>query len=423
MISREEILKYHESGRKGKIEVIATKSLNNSRDLSIAYTPGVAIPCLEIEKNSEDAYRYTAKGNLVAVVSNGSAVLGLGNIGALAGKPVMEGKGMLFKKLADIDVFDIEIDSSDPDEIIKVVKLIEPTFGGINLEDIKAPDCFYIESELKKIMNIPVFHDDQHGTAVISGAALLNALEIVGKRIEEIKMVVNGAGAAGIACAKYYNKLGIKKENIFMCDSKGLITKKRQDINGYKIEFAQDTNLSTLKEIIIGADFFFGVSVKDILSEEMIRSMNKNPVVFAMANPDPEISYEKALSIRNDIIMATGRSDSPNQVNNLLGFPYIFRGALDVRATEINEEMKIAATKALALLAHKDVPESIRNKYNESELKFGKDYIIPKPLDPRVLYYVTPEVAKAAIETGVARKIIDMDDYRFELKKKSEAGF
>jgi malate dehydrogenase (oxaloacetate-decarboxylating)(NADP+) len=423
MISREEILKYHESGRKGKIEVIATKPLNNSRDLSIAYTPGVAIPCLEIEKNSEDAYRYTAKGNLVAVVSNGSAVLGLGNIGALAGKPVMEGKGMLFKKLADIDVFDIEIDSSDPDEIIKVVKLIEPTFGGINLEDIKAPDCFYIESELKKIMNIPVFHDDQHGTAVISGAALLNALEIVGKRIEEIKMVVNGAGAAGIACAKYYNKLGIKKENIFMCDSKGLITKKRQDINGYKIEFAQDTNLSTLKEIIIGADFFFGVSVKDILSEEMIRSMNKNPVVFAMANPDPEISYEKALSIRNDIIMATGRSDSPNQVNNLLGFPYIFRGALDVRATEINEEMKIAATKALALLAHKDVPESIRNKYNESELKFGKDYIIPKPLDPRVLYYVTPEVAKAAIETGVARKIIDMDDYRFELKKKSEAGF
>ncbi len=423
MISREEILKYHESGRKGKIEVIATKPLNNSRDLSIAYTPGVAIPCLEIEKNSEDAYRYTAKGNLVAVVSNGSAVLGLGNIGALAGKPVMEGKGMLFKKLADIDVFDIEIDSSDPDEIIKVVKLIEPTFGGINLEDIKAPDCFYIESELKKIMNIPVFHDDQHGTAVISGAALLNALEIVGKRIEEIKMVVNGAGAAGIACAKYYNKLGIKKENIFMCDSKGLITKKRQDINGYKIEFAQDTNLSTLKEIIIGADFFFGVSVKDILGEEMIRSMNKNPVVFAMANPDPEISYEKALSIRNDIIMATGRSDSPNQVNNLLGFPYIFRGALDVRATEINEEMKIAATKALALLAHKDVPESIRNKYNESELKFGKDYIIPKPLDPRVLYYVTPEVAKAAIETGVARKIIDMDDYRFELKKKSEAGF
>lgn len=423
MISREEILKYHESGRKGKIEVIATKPLNNSRDLSIAYTPGVAIPCLEIEKNSEDAYRYTAKGNLVAVVSNGSAVLGLGNIGALAGKPVMEGKGMLFKKLADIDVFDIEIDSSDPDEIIKVVKLIEPTFGGINLEDIKAPDCFYIESELKKIMNIPVFHDDQHGTAVISGAALLNALEIVGKRIEEIKMVVNGAGAAGIACAKYYNKLGIKKENIFMCDSKGLITKKRQDINGYKIEFAQDTNLSTLKEIIIGADFFFGVSVKDILSEEMIRSMNKNPVVFAMANPDPEISYEKALSIRNDIIMATGRSDSPNQVNNLLGFPYIFRGALDVRATEINEKMKIAATKALALLAHKDVPESIRNKYNESELKFGKDYIIPKPLDPRVLYYVTPEVAKAAIETGVARKIIDMDDYRFELKKKSEAGF
>ncbi|RKX68241.1 NADP-dependent malic enzyme, partial [candidate division TA06 bacterium] len=391
MISREEILKYHESGRKGKIEVIATKPLNNSRDLSIAYTPGVAIPCLEIEKNSEDAYKYTAKGNLVAVVSNGSAVLGLGNIGALAGKPVMEGKGVLFKKLADIDVFDIEIESSDPDEIIKVVKLIEPTFGGINLEDIKAPDCFYIESELKKIMNIPVFHDDQHGTAVISGAALLNALEIVGKRIEEIKMVVNGAGAAGIACAKYYNKLGIKKENIFMCDSKGLITKKRQDINGYKIEFAQDTNLFTLKEIIIGADFFFGVSIKDALSEEMIRSMNKNPIVFAMANPDPEISYEKALSIRNDIIMATGRSDSPNQVNNLLGFPYIFRGALDVRATEINEEMKIAATRALSLLTHKDVPESIRNKYNERELKFGKDYIIPKPLDPRVLYYVAPE--------------------------------
>jgi len=423
MISREEILKYHESGRKGKIEVIATKPLNNSRDLSIAYTPGVAIPCLEIEKNSEDAYKYTAKGNLVAVVSNGSAVLGLGNIGALAGKPVMEGKGVLFKKLADIDVFDIEIESSDPDEIIKVVKLIEPTFGGINLEDIKAPDCFYIESELKKIMNIPVFHDDQHGTAVISGAALLNALEIVGKRIEEIKMVVNGAGAAGIACAKYYNKLGIRKENIFMCDSKGLITKKRQDINGYKIEFAQDTNLSTLKEIIIGADFFFGVSIKDILSEEMIKSMNKNPIVFAMANPDPEISYEKALSIRDDVIMATGRSDSPNQVNNLLGFPYIFRGALDVRATEINEEMKIAATRALSLLTHKDVPKSIRNKYNERELKFGKDYIIPKPLDPRVLYYVAPDVAKSAVETGVARKIIDIDDYRLELKKKSEAGF
>ncbi len=423
MISKEEILKYHESGRKGKIEVIATKPLNNSNDLSIAYTPGVAIPCLEIEKNSENAYRYTAKGNLVAVVSNGSAVLGLGNIGALAGKPVMEGKGVLFKKLADIDVFDIEIESSNPDEIIKVVKLIEPTFGGINLEDIKAPDCFYIENELKKIMNIPVFHDDQHGTAIISGAALLNALEITGKRIEEIKVVINGAGAAGIACAKYYNKLGVKKENIFMCDSKGLITKKRKDINRYKVEFAQDTNLSTLKDVIIGADFFFGVSIKDILTEGMIRSMNKNPIVFAMANPDPEISYEKALSIRNDIIMATGRSDSPNQVNNLLGFPYIFRGALDVRATEINEEMKVAATRALSLLAHKDVPESIRNKYSESKLKFGKDYIIPKPLDPRMLYYVSPEVAKSAIETGVARKIIDIDDYRLKLKNKSEAGF
>ena len=417
IIRKEEALEYHSSGRKGKIEVCPTKPCLTQRDLSLAYTPGVAEPCREIVKSPEEVYNYTAKGNLVAVITNGTAVLGLGNIGALAGKPVMEGKGVLFKRFADIDVFDIEIDSEDPDEIIKVCKLLEPTFGGINLEDIKAPECFYIEETLKKELNIPVFHDDQHGTAIISGAGLLNALELQKKEIDKVRIVINGAGASGIAIAKFYVRLGVKKENIIMCDSRGVIYKGREEgMNPYKEEFAQDTKLRTLKEAMKGADVFIGVSVANVVSKEMIASMNERPIVFAMANPDPEIRYEDAISVRNDLIMATGRSDYPNQVNNVLGFPFIFRGALDVRATAINEEMKVAAAHALAELAKQDVPDSVIRAYGGKKIKFGPDYIIPKPLDPRVLIWEASAVAKAAMESGVARKHIDIEEYKEQLE-------
>ena len=417
MIRKQDALDYHSQGRRGKIEVIPSKPCATQRDLSLAYTPGVADPCNEIVKDKENAYLYTAKGNLVAVVSNGTAVLGLGNIGALAGKPVMEGKGVLFKRFADVDVFDIEVNSENPDDVIKVVKLLEPTFGGINLEDIKAPDCFYIEETLKKEMNIPVFHDDQHGTAIISGAALLNALEIVGKDISKVKVVYNGAGAAGIACATLYLSLGVKRENIIMCDTKGVIyTGRKSGMNPYKERFAVDTKLRTLAEAMKGADVFVGVSVKDAVTKEMVKSMNDNPIVFAMANPDPEITYPDAKSVRNDIIMATGRSDFPNQVNNVLGFPFIFRGALDVRASAINMEMKIAACHALANLAKEDVPESVSRAYGNETFRFGRDYIIPKPFDPRVLLWETIAVAKAAIDSGVARIKIDIDEYRERLE-------
>ena len=417
MIRKQDALDYHSQGRRGKIEVVATKPCATQRDLSLAYTPGVADPCNEIVKDKENAYLYTAKGNLVAVVSNGTAVLGLGNIGALAGKPVMEGKGVLFKRFADIDVFDIEVNSENPDDVIKVVKLLEPTFGGINLEDIKAPDCFYIEETLKKEMGIPVFHDDQHGTAIISGAALLNALEIVGKDISKVKVVYNGAGAAGIACAGLYLNLGVRRENIMMCDTKGVIYKGRKEgMNPYKEKFAVDTKLRTLAEAMKGADVFVGVSVKDAVSKEMVKSMNDKPIVFAMANPDPEITYNDAKSVRDDLIMATGRSDFPNQVNNVLGFPFIFRGALDVRATAINMEMKIAACHALADLAKEDVPESVSRAYGNETFHFGTNYIIPKPFDPRVLLWEATAVAKAAIDSGVAKTKIDIEEYRERLE-------
>lgn len=416
-IRPEEVLEYHSSGRKGKIEVAITKPCSTQHDLSIAYSPGVAIPCLEIKKNIEDVYKYTAKGNLVGVISNGTAVLGLGDIGPEAGKPVMEGKGVLFKKFADIDVFDIEINEKKVEEVIKIVKALEPTFGGINLEDIKAPECFYIEQELKRTMNIPVFHDDQHGTAIISAAALMNACEIVGKDISKIKIVYNGAGASSISCAKLHLAIGVKKENIIMCDSKGVISKSRTDLNEFKIEFAIETNLKSLADALINADVFVGLSVANVVSKEMIASMAKDPIVFALANPDPEITYDDATSVRNDIIMATGRSDYPNQVNNVLGFPFIFRGALDVRAKTINQEMKLAASFALAKLAKEDVPDSVIKAYGEEAIEFGRNYIIPKPLDPRVLTWVAPAVAKAAIETGVARiKIENWDEYRNQLE-------
>lgn len=416
-ITKEEALEYHSKGRKGKIEVCSTKPCLTQRDLSLAYTPGVAVPCLEIEKSPEAAYTYTAKGNLVAVVSNGTAVLGLGNIGALAGKPVMEGKGVLFKRFADIDVFDIEVDSEDPDEIIKLVKLLEPTFGGINLEDIKAPECFKIEETLIKELNIPVFHDDQHGTAIISGAGLLNAVEVQKKQIDKVRIVVNGAGASGIANANIYIELGVNPENIIMCDSKGVIYKGREEgMNPYKEKYARDTKLRTLAEAMKGADVFIGVSVADVVTKEMLASMNERPIVFALANPDPEIKYEDAISVRKDLIMATGRSDYPNQVNNVLGFPFIFRGALDVRATVINMEMKIAASHALADLAKEDVPDSVIQAYGNQKIKFGPDYIIPKPFDPRVLIWETSAVAAAALKTGVARKKIDIEQYKQQLE-------
>lgn len=418
MIRKQDALDYHSQGRKGKIEVISTKPCSTQRDLSLAYTPGVAEPCREIEANPDDAYRYTAKGNLVAVVSNGTAVLGLGDIGALAGKPVMEGKGVLFKRFADIDVFDIELNSHNPDDIIKAVQMLEPTFGGINLEDIKAPECFYVEESLKKVMKIPVFHDDQHGTAIISGAALVNALEVVGKKIGNVRVVFSGAGAAGIACAKLYEKLGVQRKNILLVDTKGVVFKGRAEgMNEYKEYFAADTKARTLAEAMKGADVFCGVSVKGIVSKEMVKSMADSPIVFAMANPDPEISYEDATSVRDDIIMATGRSDYPNQVNNVLGFPFIFRGALDVRATAINDAMKIAASHALAKLTKEDVPDSVIRAYGGKRLEFGRDYIIPKPFDPRVLLWETVAVAKAAMETGVARTpIADFEAYKDSLE-------
>lgn len=420
MIRKEDALKYHEEGRHGKIEVIASKPCQTQRDLSLAYTPGVAEPCLEIEKNPEDAYKYTAKGNLVAVVSNGTAVLGLGNIGALAGKPVMEGKGVLFKRFADIDVFDLELNTTDSDELIKAVQLLEPTFGGINLEDIKAPECFYIEEILKKTMNIPVFHDDQHGTAIISGAALINALEVTNKKIEDIKVVFSGAGAAGIACAELYVDLGVKRENVLLTDSKGVVYKGRTEgMNEYKARFAAETDRRTLADAMKGADVFCGVSVKGILKKEMVKSMADNPVVFAMANPDPEITFEDAKDARDDVIIATGRSDYPNQVNNVLGFPFIFRGALDVRASAITNKMKIAASHALADLAKEDVPDSVIRTYGNKRIEFGKEYIIPKPFDPRVLLREAPAVAKAAMESGVAKEPIkDFEEYMVALESR-----
>lgn len=418
MIRKQDALDYHSQGRKGKIEVVPTKPCRTQRDLSLAYTPGVAEPCLQIEANPDDAYRYTAKGNLVAVVSNGTAVLGLGDIGPLAGKPVMEGKGVLFKRFADVDVFDIELNSHDPNDIVKAVLMLEPTFGGINLEDIKAPECFFIEETLKKQMKIPVFHDDQHGTAIISGAALLNALEVVGKRIDQVRVVFSGAGAAGIACARLYEKLGVKRENTMLVDTKGVVYKGRSEgMNPYKEYFAADTRARTLAEALKGADVFCGVSAKGIVSKDMVRSMAENPIVFAMANPDPEISYDDAVSARPDIIMATGRSDFPNQVNNVLGFPFIFRGALDVRASAINDEMKIAACMALANLAKEDVPDSVLRAYGGKKIEFGREYIIPKPFDPRVLLWEAPAVARAAMESGVARQpIADFEAYRDALE-------
>jgi len=396
-------LEYHSLPRPGKLEVVPSKPCRNQQELSLAYTPGVAVPCLEIKKDPAMVSQYTGRGNLVAVISNGTAVLGLGNIGPLAGKPVMEGKAVLFKRFADIDVFDLEIDSEDQETVIQTIKLLEPTFGGINLEDIKAPECFVIEDELKKQMNIPVFHDDQHGTAIISAAALLNGLEIVSKRINDIKVVINGAGAAGIACAKFYVSLGVDRSNLMVCDSRGVIYKGReQGMNLFKEEFAAATAARSLEEAIKGADVFLGVSVKGAVTSVMLQSMAADPIVFAMANPDPEITYEEAKAARDDVIMCTGRSDYPNQVNNVMGFPFIFRGALDVGAREINEEMKIAAAKALAALAHKEVTQEVLKAYHLKSLSFGPDYIIPKPFDSRVLLAEATAVAQAAIASGVA---------------------
>lgn len=418
-LRKESALEYHAKGRPGKIEVIPTKEAKTQRDLSLAYSPGVAEPCLEIHANPEAVYKYTAKGNLVAVISNGTAVLGLGDIGPEAGKPVMEGKGVLFKIFADIDVFDIEINEKDPEKFVQIVKALEPTFGGINLEDIKAPECFYIERELKKQMKIPVMHDDQHGTAIISAAALLNAMEIQKKKIEKCKFVVNGAGAAAIACIKLYEALGAVRENILVFDSKGLIHESRTDLDELKKEFISKGKNVTLEQSLDGCDVFIGLSKGNVLTPEMVKSMAKNPLVLAMANPDPEITYDACTAARKDVIMGTGRSDYPNQVNNVLGFPFIFRGALDVRATQINEAMKLAAVKALAELAKSPVPDIVNIAYNEKNLSFGPNYIIPKPLDPRLLSTVAPAVAKAAIESGVAQtKITDWETYSIELDKR-----
>jgi malate dehydrogenase (oxaloacetate-decarboxylating)(NADP+) len=418
-VTKEDALLYHSRGRKGKVEVIPTKPYSSQIDLSLAYTPGVAYPCLAIEKNADDAYNYTAKGNLVAVISNGTAVLGLGNIGAMAGKPVMEGKGLLFKVFADIDVFDIEIDEMDPDKLVDICAAIAPTFGGINLEDIKAPECFEIESKLKARLNIPVFHDDQHGTAIISGAGLINALELTGKKIEEIKLVVCGAGAAAISCTRLYVSLGVRKQNIIMLDSKGAINSKRNDLNIYKKEFITVRDVDTLAQALEGADIFLGLSHACVMTKEMLASMAKYPIVFAMANPDPEISFEDAMSTRDDLIFATGRSDYPNQVNNVLGFPFIFRGALDVRASIINEEMKLAASKALAELAKEPVPECVLKAYNLEKLSFGKNYILPKPVDPRPISRVAPAVARAAMDSGVAKfPITDWEAYKKSLDRR-----
>lgn len=419
LIRKEDALEYHEKGRPGKIEVVPTKETKTQRDLALAYSPGVAEPCKEIHNNVENVYKYTAKGNLVAVISNGTAVLGLGDIGPEASKPVMEGKGILFKLFADIDVFDIELDTKDVDEFVRVVKALEPTFGGINLEDIKAPECFAIEKRLKEEMNIPVMHDDQHGTAIISGAALLNALELVEKKIGDVKFVVSGAGASAISCCKIYMALGANVDNIYMFDSKGLITTSRSDLDENKTLFAKNTADMSLAEAMKGADVFIGLSRGNVLDASMVQAMSDNPIVFALANPDPEIPYETAIAARPDILMATGRSDYPNQVNNVLGFPFIFRGALDVRATAINEEMKLAAVKALAALAKEPVPDIVSAAYDETNMRFSKTYIIPKPIDPRLLVKVSPAVAKAAIESGVARQpITDWEAYEAALYRR-----
>ena len=416
-IGKQEALDYHARGRRGKVEVVATKPCRTQEDLSVAYTPGVAEPCLEIQKDPLKAYEYTTKGNLVAVVSNGTAVLGLGNIGPLAGKPVMEGKGILFKRFADIDVFDIELDAPGVDDVVDTVRRIAPTFGGINLEDIKSPECFEIEERLKAALDIPVFHDDQHGTAIISAAAFLNALEIAGKKIGDVKVVFAGAGAAAIACANLYVSYGVRPENLRLCDRNGVIYRgRREGMNRYKEKFAVETDERTLADALHGADAFIGVSAKGIVNGDMLRAMRESPIVFAMANPDPEITPEEAMMARPDVIMATGRSDYPNQVNNVLGFPYIFRGALDVRAREINEPMKRAASEALAALAREDVPDSVLKAYNLPAMRFGRDYLIPKPFDYRVLYWVAPAVAKAAMDSGVARVPIDLEAYRRRLE-------
>lgn len=423
LFTKEEALAYHEAPRRGKTEVIPAKPCNSQKDLSMAYSPGVAEACLAIKDNPETAALYTGRSNLVGVVTDGSAVLGLGNIGPLAGKPVMEGKGVLFKTFADIDVFDINLSVNSAEQIIEITKALEPTFGGINLEDIKAPECFHIEETLKKEMNIPVFHDDQHGTAVISGAGIINACEITGRNIEDLKVVVVGAGAAGIACSKFYVELGVKKENIFMFDSRGLIHQGREGLNKYKAEFAQDKNYGDLAECLKGAHCFLGLSVKDLLTKEMVKSMADSPIIFAMANPDPEIPYDDAKEAVPTCIMGTGRSDYPNQINNVSGFPYIFRGALDVGATEINEAMKVAAAKALAALAKEPVPAEICEMYDVESLEYGINYIIPKPLDPRILEWEVPAVAQAAMDTGVATTPIkDMEAYRESLRNRISAS-
>ncbi|MCS5490101.1 NADP-dependent malic enzyme [Algoriphagus limi] len=418
-IRKEDALNYHTQGSPGKIEVIPSKPLSSQMDLALAYSPGVAEPCKEIEADQENVYKYTAKGNLVAVISNGTAVLGLGDIGPEASKPVMEGKGVLFKKFAGIDVFDIEINEKDPKKLIDIIKSLEPTFGGVNLEDIKAPECFEIEQTLKREMKIPVMHDDQHGTAIISGAALLNALELVEKDITQIKLVVNGAGASAVSCTRFYMSLGVKRENIVMCDKEGVIRKDRDHLDAIKAEFATDRDIHTLTEALSGADVFLGLSAGNVVSQDQIKAMAQNPIVFALANPDPEIAYDLAIEAREDLIMATGRSDHPNQVNNVLGFPYIFRGALDVRATAINEEMKLAAAKAIAILAKEPVPDIVTKAYGEANLGFGRFYLIPKPLDPRLITTIAPAVAKAAIDSGVARRnITDWDSYELELQER-----
>ena len=415
-------LRYHEEDRPGKVSVVPSKPCATADDLSLAYTPGVAQAVLAIDNNKDDAYRYTSKGNLVAVISNGTAILGLGDRGALASKPVMEGKGVLFKRFADIDVFDIEVNEKDPDKFIDIVAAISPTFGGINLEDIKGPECFYIENELKKRCDIPVFHDDQHGTAIIASTALINGAEIVGKKLEDMKVVFSGAGAAGCSCAKMFLSMGIKKENLIMTDIDGVIYKGRPGLNPVHESLAADTPFRTLKDAIFGADVFMGVSAKGVLKPEMLQSMAKDPIVFAMANPDPEITYEEAKSVRNDVIMGTGRSDYPNQINNILGFPFIFRGALDVRATEITENMKKAAALALARLTKEAVPEEVKKAYGGQDFSFGRNYIVPKPFDPRVIEWEAVAVAKAAVEDGVALSpITDWDGYRETLKKRMRA--
>jgi malate dehydrogenase (oxaloacetate-decarboxylating)(NADP+) len=418
LFTKQEALDYHSKGRKGKLEVVPVKPCKTQKHLSMAYSPGVAESCRAIHADAQAAYEYTNRGNLVAVVSNGTAVLGLGNIGPLAGKPVMEGKGVLFKIFADIDVYDINLDQNDPDKLIECVKMLEPTFGGINLEDIKAPECFHIEETLKREMDIPVFHDDQHGTAIISGAGLFNALEIADKKIKDIKVVVSGAGASAVACSKFYESMGVKHENIFMFDSRGLLHSGRENLNPEKQYFAQDKDYGSLAEVLKGADCFLGLSVAGILTQDMVKSMADNPIIFACANPDPEIPYPDAKEVRPDAIMATGRSDYPNQVNNVLGFPFIFRGALDVRASTINEEMKIAAAKALADLAKEEVPQDIKDAYGVKDMEYGIDYIIPKPFDPRVLEWEASAVAQAAIDSGVATTPLDMTSYREELRQR-----